>query len=61
MSGPAPDHYDYACQAWIKDGRVARCGHRNPMALCYACAHCGEPHTCGPDCFIPNCPQLVSR
>jgi len=34
--------YDYQRQAWIVDGRVARCGHRIRMAGCYACAHVGE-------------------
>ena len=35
-------YYDYDRQCWVKDGRVKKCGHREVMKGCYACAHAGE-------------------
>ena len=35
-------YYDYDRQCWVKDGRVMKCGHREVMEGCYACAHAGE-------------------
>lgn len=38
-----PLWYDYQRQAWIKDGIVAKCGHRpHSLHLCHACDHAGE-------------------
>ena len=45
--------YDYARQAWIVSGIVAKCGrHGNKQAGCYACAHAGERVA---DCAIATC------
>lgn len=35
-------YYDYDRQCWVVDGRVKKCGHREVMKGCYACAHAGE-------------------
>ena len=35
-------YYDYDRQCWVKNGRVKKCGHREVMKGCYACAHAGE-------------------
>ena len=35
-------YYDYDLQCWVQDGIVKKCGHREPMEGCYACAHAGE-------------------
>jgi len=34
--------YCYRLQAWIRDGIVERCAHREPMRGCTACHHAGE-------------------
>lgn len=36
-------HYNYEIQAWIVDGRVERCGHRQVEAGCTACNYHGLP------------------
>ena len=39
-----PCHYCYRVQAWIEDGLVSKCGHRELMPACHACEHHGEEH-----------------
>ena len=43
----APVYYDYGHQAWVEDGKYAKCGHRSnvPAPCCYACKHAGEEVT----------------
>jgi hypothetical protein len=36
--------FDYANQAWVKDGRYVRCGHPESMDCgCFGREHAGEP------------------
>jgi len=36
--------FDYANQAWVRDGKYMRCGHPAAMECgCYGKAHEGEP------------------
>lgn len=40
----AGNHYDYTHQAWLEDGKYARCGHPAEMVCtCYGRIHAGEP------------------
>ena len=35
-------NYDYINQAWIRDGKYQRCGHRGNCRICYGTRHEGE-------------------
>lgn len=36
-------HYNYEIQAWIVDGKVDKCGHRQVEPGCVACNYHGLP------------------
>jgi hypothetical protein len=42
-NGRLIDGYDYKNQAWVTGGVYAQCGHRTPLAHCYACHNHGQP------------------
>lgn len=43
--------YCYRVQAWLVNGRVDKCGHREKFDGCYGCQHSGEQHECEGGCF----------
>jgi hypothetical protein len=54
------DHFDYAKQAWVVDGRYVRCGHPEAMnCQCYGRLHEGERE--GSEQQPPRCPVCGSQ